>query len=160
MTPKMRTFPITPAGHEKMREELQRRKAERPRISEAIGVAREEGDLSENAEYHAAKDRQGLNEARIRDLEDKLSRVEVIDPSTLSGDKVMFGATVTIEDVESGDEATYTLVGEEESEPATGRIAITSAVGRALVGKEIGDEVRVPRKGGPRLVEIVDVSYS
>ncbi len=156
----MITFPITPTGHEKIKAELQRRKAERPKISEAIGIARDEGDLKENAEYHAQKDKQGMNEARIRDLEDKLSRSQVIDPATLSGDRVMFGAKVTIEEIESGDEATYTLVGEEESEPANGRIAITSALARALVGKEVGDEAKVPRKGGPRMVEIVSVEYA
>ncbi len=155
----MTTFPITPPGHAKLKQELSRRKSDRPKISEAIGIAREEGDLKENAEYHAAKDRQGMNEARIRDLEDKLSRAEVIDPTTLSGDRVMFGATVTLEEIESGDETIFTLVGEEESVPNEGRIAITSAVGRALVSKEVGDEVKIPRKGGPRAFEIVDVQY-
>ena len=155
----MTTFPITPPGHARLKQELSRRKAERPKISEAIGIARDEGDLKENAEYHAAKDRQGMNEARIRDIEDKLARVQVIDPSTLSGDRVMFGATVTLEEIESGEETVFTLVGEEESIPNEGRIAITSAVGRALVSKEVGDEVKVPRKGGPRAFEIVDVQY-
>ncbi len=155
----MKPFPITPPGFEKLRSDLKRLKAERPKLSQAIGIAREEGDLSENAEYHAVKDKQGLVEARIRDLEDKLSRAEVIDPKTLSGERIMFGATVTMEDIESGETKTYQLVGEEESSPEDGRIAVTSAVARALIGKEVGDEIRIPRKGGTRTVEIVDVRY-
>ena len=152
-------FPITPAGFEKMREELRRLKAERPKISQAIGTARDEGDLSENAEYHAQKDKQGLAEARIRDLEDKVSRAEVIDPTKLSGERVVFGAQVVIAEVDSGEEKRYHIVGEEESEVTQGRIAVSSPLARALIGKEVGDEARVPGKGGPKQVEIVDVSF-
>jgi transcription elongation factor GreA len=156
----MSSFPITPAGHEKLKQELHRLKTvDRRKISLEIGVARELGDLSENFEYHAAKNRQGLIEAKIRDIEDKLSRAQVIDPSKLSGDRVVFGAKVQLADVDSGDTISYHLVGEVEADVEQGRISVTSAVGHALVGKEIGDEVRIPGKGGPRLVEIVDVKF-
>jgi transcription elongation factor GreA len=157
---RMSSFPVTPDGHEKLKQELARLKnVDRRKISLEIGAARELGDLSENFEYHAAKNRQGMIEARIRDLEDKLARAQVIDPSKLSGDRVVFGATVKLAAVESGDEITYQLVGEVEADVDAGRISVTSAVGRALVGKEVGDEVRIPGKGGPRMVEIVDVKF-
>ncbi len=156
----MTSFPVTPAGHEKLKTELHRLKTvERPKISKEIGAARELGDLSENFEYHAAKDRQGMIEAQIRVLEDQLSRVEVIDPSKLSGDRVVFGATVVIMDVDTEDERTYKIVGENESDVERGLISIQSPIARALVGKEVGDETRVPGKGGPRTVEIVDVEF-
>ena len=155
----MTDFPITPAGFEKLKEELQRLKADRPKISAEIGAARELGDLSENFEYHAAKDKQGLTEARIRDIEDKVSRANIIDPSKLSGDRVVFGATVVLADVESEDERTYKIVGEGESDVEAGRISVGSPLARALIGKEVGDEVRIPGKGGPRNVEIVKVNF-
>lgn len=156
----MSSFPITPDGHEKLKAELHRLKTvDRRKISLEIGVARELGDLSENFEYHAAKNRQGLIEAKIRDIEDKLSRAQVIDPSKLSGDRVMFGAKVKLEDVDSGEALAYHLVGEVEADVEQGRISVTSPVGRALVGKEIGDEVVIPGKGKPRRVEIVDVKF-
>lgn len=156
----MSSFPITPAGHDKLKKELHRLKTiERPKISQEIGTARELGDLSENFEYHAAKDKQGMVEARVRDLEDKLSRAQVIDPTSLSGDRVVFGATVQMAGVEDGEERTFQIVGEEESDVEGGRIAVTSPVARALIGKEVGDEVRIPGRGGPRLVEIVDVQF-
>lgn len=157
----MNSFPLTPEGHEKLRNELQRLKAvERPKISQEIGAARELGDLSENFEYHAAKDKQGLVEARIRDLEDKLSRAQVIDPKLLSGERVVFGATVVLADVDEGNERTFQIVGEEESDIESGRISVGSPMARALIGKEIGDEARVPGKNGPRLVEIVAVKFA
>jgi len=157
----MNDFPVTPAGHEKMKKELHQLKTvERRKISLEIGVARELGDLSENFEYHAAKNRQGMIEARIRDLEDKLARANVIDPSKFTGDRVVFGATVLLADVETGAEVKYQLVGEVEADADHGRISVTSPVARALIGKEVGDEVRIPGKGGPRLVEIADVSFA
>ena len=157
----MASYPITPAGAEKIKAELQRlKKKERPKISLEIGAARELGDLSENFEYHAAKDKQGLIEARIRDLEDKVSRLEIIDTSKLSGDRVVFGATVVFADIDSGDETTYQIVGEVEADLEVRRISVSAPLARALIGKEVGDEARVPGKGGPRIVEIVDVSFS
>lgn len=149
---------MTPEGHGKLRDELKRlRDVERPRISKDIGIAIEQGDLSENAEYHAAKERQGHIEARIKDLEDKLSRAEVIDPATLSGSRVAFGATVTV--AESDKEFTYRIVGPDESDVEKNAISITSPLARALVGKEPGDEVRVRTPGGERNLEIVDVQF-
>lgn len=156
----MDTYPVTPGGYEKLKGELQRlKRVERPKISKEIGAARELGDLSENFEYHAAKDRQGLVEAKIRDLEDKLARSQVIDPSTLSGDRVVFGARVLIMDIDSEEERTFEIVGEVEADVEEGRISVASPVARALIGKEVGDEVRIPGKGGPRLVEIADVTF-
>lgn len=156
----MNEYPITPEGLLKLKDEVAKLKAERPKISQEIGAARELGDLSENFEYHAAKDRQGIVEAHIRDLEDKLSRANVIDVSKLSGDRVVFGAKVKIEDVESGETRTYQIVGEIEADVEQGRISVGSPMARALIGKEVGDEVRIPGKGGPRMVEIVDVSFA
>ncbi len=150
---------MTPAGHAAMQAELAALKAERPKISQEIGVAREHGDLKENAEYHAAKEKQGLCEARIADLEDRLSRAEVIDPATLSGDRVAFGAIVELEDMDSEKSVTYQLVGPDESDLEQGRISVTSPVARALIGKEVGDEVRVKTPGGIRTYEIADVRW-
>ena len=155
------TFPLTPSQMERLKAELDHlKKVERPKISLEIGAARELGDLSENFEYHAAKDRQGMIEAKIRVLEDKASRAQVIDPSTLSGDRVVFGAKVTLMDVDTEDEVSYTIVGEYEADLDKGEISIASPVARALIGKEVGDEVKVPGKGGPRVVEISDVEFS
>jgi transcription elongation factor GreA len=156
----MNEYPITPEGLTKLKDEIAKLKAERPKISQEIGIARDLGDLSENFEYHAAKDKQGLIEAHIRDLEGKLSRANVIDVTKLSGDRVVFGAKVKLEDVDSGETRTYQLVGEVEASVEAGRISVGSPVARALIGKEIGDEVRIPGKGGPRTVEIVDVTFS
>ncbi len=156
----MDTFPLTPAGHERLKAELHRLKSvERLKVSREIGAARELGDLSENFEYHAAKDRQGMIEAQIRDLEDKLSRAQVIDPKTLQSERVVFGATVVIADVETGDEKTFQIVGEPESDVDKGLISVQSPMARALIGKEVGDETRIPGKGGPRKVEIVDLKF-
>ena len=153
-------FPITPDGHEKLKAEVDHlKKVERPRISEEIGAAIELGDLKENFEYHSAKDRQGMVEAKIRDLEGKLSRAQIIDPTKLSGDRVVFGATVTLEETESGKELRYQILGETEIDIEQGKISIVSPLARALIGKEVGDEVKVPGKGGPRLVEIVEVEF-
>lgn len=156
----MSSFPITPEGLERLKAEVHQLKTvDRPRISKEIGEARELGDLSENFEYHAAKDRQGLVEAKIRDLEDKLSRAQVIDPKKLTGERVVFGATVSISDVDSGDSKTYQIVGEYEADLDCGRISVSSPLARALIGKEIGDEVKIPGKAGPRLVSIDEVVF-
>jgi transcription elongation factor GreA len=150
---------MTPDGHAALTAELAALKAERPKISQEIGVAREHGDLKENAEYHAAKEKQGLCEARIAEIEDKLSRAEVIDPSTLSGEKVKFGAIVELEDMDNGTTVTYRLVGPDESDIKQGKLSITSPVARALVGREVGDEVRVQAPGGVRNYEVSDVRW-
>jgi transcription elongation factor GreA len=152
-------IPMTPRGAEKLREELSRLKEERPRISREIGVAREHGDLSENAEYHAAKERQGLVEARIKDIEDKLARAEVIDPGALGGDKVRFGATVTLMNVATEDEVTYQIVGADEADIDSGTISVSAPLARALIGKEVGDEVKVQLPGGARHYEVVGVEF-
>jgi len=150
---------MTPDGHAALVAELNSLKAERPKISQEIGIARDHGDLKENAEYHAAKDKQGMCEARIAEIEDKLARAEVIDPSTLGGDLVKFGAFVELEDMDNAKVVTYRLVGPEESDLKQGKISITSPVARALVGKEVGDEVQVETPGGVRNYEVSDVRW-
>jgi transcription elongation factor GreA len=153
-------IPMTPEGNVRMRDELRQLKdIERPKISREIGIARDHGDLSENAEYHAAKDRQGWIEARIKDLEDKLSRAEVIDPTKLSGSKVAFGATVKLSNVETEEESIYRLVGADEANLDQGSISITSPLARALIGREVGDEVKVRMPAGERVYEILEVEY-
>jgi transcription elongation factor GreA len=153
--------PMTPEGHAALLAELHRLKSvERPRISKEIGVAREHGDLRENAEYHAAKEKQGLIEARIQELEDKIARAEVIDPSTFTGDKVRFGARVTLEDVESGKVVEYRIVGPDEADIEKGTISVASPLARALIGREPGDEVTVEAPGGKRTYEITKVRWS
>ncbi len=153
------TVPMTPAGAQKLREELARLKEERPRISREIGVAREHGDLSENAEYHAAKERQGLVEARIKDIEDKLSRAEVIDPSKLSGDRVRFGATVTLTNLDTDEEQKFQIVGADEADINRGTISVSAPLARAIMGKSIGDEVVVNLPGGTRRYEIGEIEF-
>jgi len=151
---------MTPAGHAKLREELkQLRDVERPRISKDIGAAIEMGDLSENAEYHAAKERQGMVEARIKELEDRLSRADVIDPTKLTGTRTAFGATVTVLETETDKELTYQIVGADESDVDRNRISVTSPIARALLGKEPGDEVSVRTPGGKRELEVVKVVF-
>jgi transcription elongation factor GreA len=156
----MERVPMTPEGHAALLAELSALKAERPKISQEIGIAREHGDLRENAEYHAAKEKQGLCEARIAEIEDKLARAEVIDPSTLGGGKVKFGAFVELEDMDNGTVVTYRLVGPDESDLKQSKISITSPVARALIGKEVGDEVQVDTPGGVRTYEVSDVRWS
>ncbi|HVU04803.1 MAG TPA: transcription elongation factor GreA [Polyangiaceae bacterium] len=151
--------PMTPRGAQKLKEELARLKEERPKISRDIGIAREHGDLSENAEYHAAKERQGMVEARIKDIEDKLSRSEIIDPAKLSGDKVAFGATVDLSNVDTEESVTYQIVGPEESDVSQGLISISAPLARALIGKQVGDEVTVKLPAGERNYEVVDVRF-
>jgi transcription elongation factor GreA len=155
----MERVPMTLDGHAALTAELLALKAERPQISQEIGIARDHGDLKENAEYHADKDKQGMCEARIADIEDRLSRADVIDPSTLGGDKVKFGAFVELEDIDNGTVVTYRLVGPDESDLKQGKISITSPVARAIVGKEVGDEVQVQTPGGVRTYEVSDVRW-
>jgi transcription elongation factor GreA len=142
--------PMTPGGAQKLKDELARLKEERPKISREIGIAREHGDLSENAEYHAAKERQGLVEARIKDIEDKLSRAEVIDPTKLNGDRVRFGATVMLTNLDTDEEAKYQIVGADEADINQGLISVSAPLARALIGKSTGDEVVVHLPAGTR----------
>jgi transcription elongation factor GreA len=157
--------PMTPEGHQKLEEELRRLKSvERMKNIQDIATAREHGDLSENAEYHAAKERQSFIEGRIKELEDKLARAEVIDPKKLSSTRVAFGARVkmTVLDdtgTELDPEVTYRLVGPEESDLAHNAISITSPLGKSLIGREIGDEVRVKMPAGLRVYEIIDFTF-
>ena len=151
--------PMTPGGSQKLREELVRLKEERPKISREIGTAREHGDLKENAEYHAAKERQGLVEARIKDIEDKLSRAEVIDPSKFSGDRVRFGAFVMLTNLDTNEESTYQIVGADEADLKNGTISVSAPLSRALIGKSTGDEVVVTLPGGTRRYEIGGIEF-
>jgi len=157
----MATIPITKRGAEKLKEELHRLKTvERPAVINAIAEARAQGDLSENAEYEAAKDRQGFIEGRIQEVEGKLSAAQIIDPSQLdAGGKVVFGATVELEDEDSGDTVTYQIVGEDEADLKLGLINVSSPIARALIGKDEGDTAEVQAPGGVRHYEIVAVSY-
>jgi transcription elongation factor GreA len=152
--------PMTPGGAQKLKDELLRLKEERPKISREIGVAREHGDLSENAEYHAAKERQGLVEARIKDIEDKLARAEVIDPTRLAGDRVRFGATVLLTNLDTDEESTYRIVGADEADVDQGRISVSAPLARALIGKNVGDEVVVQLPAGTRRYEIGSIDFS
>ena len=157
----MATIPITKRGAEKLKEELHRLKTvERPAVINAIAEARAQGDLSENAEYEAAKDRQGFIEGRIQEVEGKLSAAQIIDPSQLdAGGKVVFGATVELEDEDSGDTVTYQIVGEDEADLKLGLINVSSPIARALIGKEEGDTAEVQTPGGVKRYEIVAVHY-
>lgn len=156
----MRTYPITPKGLEAMKGELRRLlEEERPAAVKAIEEARGHGDLSENAEYDTAKDRQGMIEAKIRDLDAKLAMAQVIDPATLQGGRVMFGAVVHLEDVDTSEEYVYQLVGTFEADVKAGRISVESPIGKALMGKEVDDEVVIPVPRGKRTVVVTDVVY-
>ena len=150
--------PMLEEGHRKLNDELRRLKSERPEIVEAIEAARAHGDLSENAEYHAAKERQGHIEATIADLEDRLSRAMVIDPRSLSGSKVVFGATVTLVD-EDAKKVKYQLVGQTEADARVGRISYNSPLGRVLIGREAGEEVEVSAPAGDRYYEIKKIEF-
>ena len=153
-------FPMTPGGHASMKAHLHKLKnVDRIANSRAIEVARGHGDLSENADYSAAKEEQGLIEAKIRELEAKLTLAEVIDPTKLSGPRVKFGATVTIEDSDSGETQTYTIVGEHEADIKRGRISIGAPVARAMIGKEVGDTVIVQSPKGRREYEVTEVEW-
>ena len=156
----MDKVPMTPEGHAALTTELNQLKSvERLKISKEIGVAREHGDLRENAEYHAAKEKQGMIEARITEIEDRLARAEVIDPSGFTGEKVKFGAHVTLEDADSGKTIEYRIVGPDEANIEKGTISVTSPVARALIGREAGDEVTVIAPGGKKTYEIAKVRY-
>lgn len=153
-------IPMTVEGFNKMEVELQRLKAvERPRIIQAIAEARAHGDLSENAEYHSAKEAQGMNEGKVADLEDKLSRADIIDPSKLSGSTIKFGATVTLEDEDSGDKVKYMIVGDSEANVKEGRISISSPIARALIGKSKGDSAEVTTPRGSRSYEVLKIEW-
>jgi transcription elongation factor GreA len=157
----MATIPITKRGSEKLKDELHKLKTvERPSVISAIAEARAQGDLSENAEYDAAKDRQGFIEGRIQEIEGKLSVAQIIDPSELdAGGRVVFGATVSLEDEDSGDKVTYQIVGEDEADLKLGLVNISSPIARALIGKDEGDVAEVQAPGGVKRYEIVAVSY-
>jgi transcription elongation factor GreA len=157
----MATLPITKRGSEKLKQELHMLKTvERPAVINAISEARAQGGLSENAEYDAAKDRQGFIEGRIQEIESKLSMAQIIDPSSVdAGGRVVFGATVELEDESSGDVVTYQIVGEDEADLKLGLINISSPIARALIGKEEGDIAKVEAPGGIKGYEIVKVSY-
>ncbi len=151
---------MTTQGAEALREELKRLKSvERPRIVEAIATARAHGDLSENAEYHAAKEEQGFNEGRIKEVEDKLARAHIIEPSSIDAERIVFGATVELIDLESGSEVSYQIVGVDEADIEQRKVSITSPIARALIGKEAGDTATVQAPGGLREYEIQAVEY-
>jgi len=150
--------PMLAEGHRQLSEELKRLKLERPEIIDSIEEARAHGDLSENAEYHAAKERQGQIEAMIADIDDRLSRALVIDPTTLSGDKVVFGATVTLIDEEDR-KIVYQLVGQTEADAKVGRISYNSPLGRALIGRTVGEEVEVTTPAGERYYELAKIEF-
>jgi transcription elongation factor GreA len=153
-------FPMSPSGLATMRSQLKRLKdVDRPANSKAIEIARGHGDLSENADYSAAKEEQGLIEARIRELDVKISLAEVIDPTKLSGTRVRFGATVSIEDTETNERQTYAIVGENEADIKRGRISISAPVARAMIGKEVGDTFVVQSPKSKREYEIIDVQW-
>ena len=151
---------MTAEGYQALDAELKRLKTvERPSVIAAISEARTHGDLSENAEYHAAKERQAFIEGRLAELEDKIARAQVIDVSKLSGKQIKFGATVNLLDEESGQKSKYKIVGEDESDVKAGKISISSPMARALIGKEEGDVVEVMAPGGPKSYEVVKVKY-
>lgn len=157
----MNKVPLTVRGAERLREELKTLKFEqRPKVIEAIAVARSHGDLKENAEYHAAREQQGIMEARIRDIESKLSNAQIIDVTKVHADgKIIFGTTVDLMDDRSGDEMTYQIVGEDEADIKHGLISVTSPIARALIGKAEGDVVIVETPGGSKHYEILEVKY-
>ncbi|WP_119154449.1 transcription elongation factor GreA [Caldimonas tepidiphila] len=157
----MATIPLTKRGAEKLRAELHRLKTvERPAVINAIAEARAQGDLSENAEYDAAKDKQGFIEGRILEVEGKLAAAQIIDPSALdAGGRVVFGATVDLEEEDSGEQVTYQIVGDDEADLKQGLISVSSPIARALIGKEAGDVAEVRAPGGVKHYEIVEVRY-
>ncbi|MBE6441612.1 MAG: transcription elongation factor GreA [Desulfovibrio desulfuricans] len=156
----MTSIPISVQGYKRLEEELARLKSERPAIIQAIKEAREEGDLRENAGYDAARERQGMAEARIKYIESRMALYQVVDLDKLSGDKVVFGATVEVEDVDSGESRSYTILGPDEADPARGSISFLSPVGQALLGREEGDEVTVDIPRGRVTYEVVAVTFN
>lgn len=156
----MEKLPMTVAGYAALEAELKRRQQEeRPRIIQAIAEARSHGDLSENAEYHAAKEAQSHNEGRIAELEDKISRADIIDVSKLSGSTIKFGATVTLIDEDTEAEKRYQIVGDSEADVKAGKVSISSPISRALIGKKVGDAVEVNTPGGGKSYEIVKIDF-
>jgi transcription elongation factor GreA len=156
----MEKLPMTVGGYAALEAELKRRQQEeRPRIIQAIAEARSHGDLSENAEYHAAKESQSLNEGRIAELEDKISRADIIDVSKLSGNTIKFGATVTLIDEDTETEKRYQIVGDSEADVKAGKVSISSPISRALIGKKVGDAVEVNTPGGGKSYEIVKIDF-
>jgi len=151
---------MTPGSYQKLQEELKHLiRVERPRVVQDIAEARSHGDLSENAEYDAAKDRQGMIEGRIQELNDKIARAQVIDPAGIDTDKIVFGARVTLFDTDTENEVTYQLVGEDEADIKIGKISVTSPVGKALIGHAVDDEVKIKVPSGTKAFEITDVVY-
>jgi transcription elongation factor GreA len=156
----MDTIPMTPAGHKRLKEELQQLKSvERPKVIQEVATAREHGDLRENAEYHAAREKHSFIEARIKDIEAKLSLAEVIDPTKLSGNKVAFGAHVRLSNADTGEEVTYWIVGPAEADSDSGHISVQSPLARQLLGRQVGDEVKVKTPGGTREYEVLDITF-
>ncbi len=156
----MEKNPITPEGYNRLRDELHNlRSVERPKVVQMIATAREHGDLKENAEYHAARDKQSFIEGRMKDIEAKLALAEVIDPTKLAGDRVCFGATVRLVNTQTDEEVVYRLMGADEADINQGQISITSPLARSLLGKEAGDEVKMKMPGGERLYEVLEVSF-
>jgi transcription elongation factor GreA len=156
----MDKIPMTPTGHAALTEEYRRRTSEdRPSIIAAISEARAHGDLSENAEYHAAKEQQSLNEGRIQELEALLALAEIVDPKTISGSTIKFGATVKLVDDDTEEEKKYQIVGDAEADASKGRISISSPIARAMIGKSVGDAIEVAAPGGARGYEILEVQY-
>ena len=156
----MQKFPMTVHGHAALETELKHLKTvERPEVINAISVARDHGDLKENAEYHAAKEKQGFIEGRIQELESKLSLAQVIDPTSMSGEVVRFGATIKIVNEDTDEESTYQIVGEDEANVKDGKISVTSPIARAMITKEVGDVFEVIAPGGSKGYEILEVSY-
>ena len=156
----MDKLPMTAEGLKSLEDELKRlRGEERPAVIKAIEVAREHGDLSENAEYHAARDRQSFIEGRLAELEDMISRADVIDPKALSGKIVRFGATVKVADEDTDEESTYQIVGSHEADVDSGRLSLTSPLARALIGRNVGDSVEVTTPGGSKSYEVLKVTF-
>jgi transcription elongation factor GreA len=150
---------MTPRGQQMLKDELQRLKAERPIISKAIEVARGHGDLSENADYSAAKEKQGFVEGRIQDIETKLALANVIDPAKVGGTRVVFGCTVTLVDSETDEKQTFTIVGEDEADIKNGLISVTAPVARGMIGREVGDAVKIKTPKGMRELEVVAIKF-
>ena len=156
----MSSIPMTQEGYQRLQEELKRLiRVDRPKVVQDIAEARSHGDLSENAEYDAAKERQAFIEGRIKELNDKIARAQVINPAELDSEKVVFGATVTLFDVDSGNEVTYQIVGEDEADIKAGKLSINSPVGKALIGHRLDDEVRINVPSGMKMYEIIDIKY-
>lgn len=156
----MQKIPMTAEGHKALDEELKHLKSvERPAVIAAISEAREHGDLSENAEYHAAKERQGWIEGRVQELEDKIARAQVIDTTKMSGATVKFGATVTVVDEDTDQESTYKIVGDDEADVKSGKISLSSPIARSMINKEVGDVVEVNAPGGVKSFEILNVEW-